>query len=56
MNREDQRRFQVAPIVTHGPDLSIRCTRCHRWTVHIDRPLALAELIDRADEHAGVCR
>jgi hypothetical protein len=53
---EDQRRFEVAALVTHGPDLSIRCTRCHRWAAHIDRPLGLDEVIGRADEHAEVCR
>lgn len=56
MSPEDQQRFQVAAIVTCGPDLSIHCTRCHRWTAHIDRPLTLGALTQRAVEHAEVCR
>ncbi len=53
---EGQQQFTVAAIITSGPDLSIQCTRCYRWTVHIDRPLSLADLNQRAAEHAEVCR
>ncbi len=53
---EAQYRFEVGAVITSGPDLSVRCTRCHRWAVHIDRPITLAELNDRAQKHAEVCR
>lgn len=58
IEREDQYRFQVNAIAPFGgvADLSLRCTRCVRWAVHIDRPITLAELNDRVGEHAEVCR
>ena len=49
-------RFEVSAIYMFGPDLAVRCTRCHRWTTHINRPLTLADLVQRADEHTEACR
>lgn len=58
MDLEDQQRFQVEAInpFRGTPDLSLRCTRCVRWATHIDHPLTLAELNQRADEHTEACR
>lgn len=51
-------RFQASAIsLSAAPsDISLRCLRCGRWTSHIERPLTLAELVQRADEHTEVCR
>ncbi len=57
MQLEDQYRFRVEAVAPWGvADLSLQCTRCSRWAVHIDRPLTLAELSRRADEHTEQCR
>ncbi|GIE16744.1 hypothetical protein [Paractinoplanes ferrugineus] len=51
MQTEDQQQFRISAIVTSGPDLSIQCLRCHRWALHVDRPLTLAELTRHAEVH-----
>lgn len=58
MRVADQYRFRVQAFALSGSpaDLSLQCGRCGRWTVHIAEPITLADLIDRADEHAEVCR
>jgi hypothetical protein len=55
---EDQYRFDVQAIAPYGgvADISLRCTRCRKWATHIDRPISLRDLNERAQEHAEVCR
>lgn len=57
MELEDQYRFTVEAInpFRGTPDISLRCTRCGRWATHIDRPITLADLNQRATEHTEVC-
>jgi hypothetical protein len=52
----EQDQFEIWAVTTFGPDLQIRCTRCRRWSAHIDRPITLADLNRRASEHTEVCR
>jgi hypothetical protein len=58
MELEDQYRFDVQAITPYGgvADISLRCTRCGKWATHIDRPISLRDLNERAQEHAEVCR
>lgn len=58
MRLEDQRRFEVNAFAVSGAptDISIRCTRCGRWALHIAEPITLDDLEQRADEHAEVCQ
>jgi hypothetical protein len=53
---EDLVRFRVQAIFTFGPDLAVQCTKCSRWTAHINRPLTLAELLDRCNERVEDCQ
>ncbi len=57
MEREDQYRFEVDTIASNYGDAAIvlACTLCP-WTADIDDAIRLADLIDRASEHAEVCR
>jgi len=57
MERENMERFEVGVFALSGgpADISLHCDRCGKWAVHIDRPLTLAELVQRAGEHAEVC-
>lgn len=48
-------QVEVSALYTLGPILQIRHT-CPHWAAHVDRPLSLAELVQRASEHAEVCR
>lgn len=52
----DLSRFEICAVHSFGPTLDLHCTGCHRWTAHIDDPLTLAELVQRAGEHAEVCK
>lgn len=49
--------FRVEAIAPFGgvADISLRCTRCVRWAVHINRPITLDDLNHRAGEHAQDC-
>lgn len=53
--RELLGQIEVSALYTLGPTLQIRHT-CPHWAAHIDRPLTLAELVQRAGEHTEVCR
>jgi hypothetical protein len=57
MEREDQYRFEVDTIASNYGDAAIvlTCTRCS-WSADIDDAITLADLNDRAAEHAEVCR
>ncbi len=57
MDLEDQQRFTVKPFAEfEDATLSLVCDRCgDRWA-EFDGPVALAELNQRADQHAEVCR
>lgn len=61
MNDEDMQRFEVE--AAPGRAILLSCARCGDWEDMIsDRhwlaepPLTLAELVQRAEEHAEVCR
>ena len=45
-------RFQVE---AYGNELALTCGRCG-WTAWPEEPIALAELVQRAEEHGEVCR
>jgi hypothetical protein len=52
----DQYRFQVeGGASAEDAQIWLTCDRCDYIAV-IDGPISLADLIDRADEHAEVCR
>jgi hypothetical protein len=56
MELEDQYRFEVDVMVEYGGvTLDLTCRRCG-WVCQPDSPITLAELNQRADEHAEVCR
>ena len=52
LDREDQYRFELD---TNGTDMWARCLTCST-ELTIDAGQSLADLIDRATEHAEVCR
>lgn len=60
MDLEDQQRFHVEAIEERdGPAIALDCARCRLttgWQARFDLALTLAELNQRADEHAEVCR
>lgn len=53
MDLEDQQRFQVEPA--DSAYIWLTCERC-LWQAEVAGPETLAELNQRADEHAEVCR
>lgn len=46
-------QFRVEGLQLFGApaDLALSCRRCP-WAVHVAEPIMLADLIDRAEEHA----
>lgn len=55
MEREDQYRFSFPMLRLDDPGAYLACDRCP-WEHEIENDETLAELNDRAAEHAEVCR
>lgn len=55
--REGLKRFEVEALGDYLGEgrIWLRCDRCHAWAADISGPLTLAELGQRAGEHAEVC-
>lgn len=52
--RETLEQIEVSALYTIGPILQIRHT-CPHWAVHADRPMTLAQVLKRSQEHRDVC-
>lgn len=55
MELEDEYRFEVEAMDAYAPEIWLNCTRCS-WVAEIEGRITLAELNQRAAEHAEVCR
>lgn len=55
MRVEDQDRFTFPQLTIDDHGAYLACSRC-TWTTEIENDETLGDLIDRADEHAEVCR
>lgn len=56
MRVADQYRFDIQGTMgADTSDIQVFCNRCS-WAAILSTPRTLADLIDRADEHAEVCR
>jgi hypothetical protein len=52
----DQYRFDIQGAMgADTSDIQVLCSRCS-WSATLSTPITLGDLIDRADEHAEVCR
>lgn len=53
---EALKQVDVTGLGRDDRDVELRCNRCGIWYATLDAYSALAELVQRAGEHAEVCR